>query len=152
MLLSDTIVKPQWTSFACVLLRREMLDKIGLMDDGFFMYFEDVEFCRRARKAGWEIFHNPKARVIHLRGGSSPVKKNTLERKRLPRYYYMIAKPLFLSGIWTPRDDTRQCTLVLGALRIEMPRAFGEAGAWCSGKGVAGHLDELDSSRLSMAR
>jgi N-acetylglucosaminyl-diphospho-decaprenol L-rhamnosyltransferase len=87
--LSDTIVKPRWTSFACVLLRREMLDEIGLMDDGFFMYFEDVEFCRRARKAGWEIVHNPKARVIHLRGGSSPVKKNALERKRLPRYYYM---------------------------------------------------------------
>jgi N-acetylglucosaminyl-diphospho-decaprenol L-rhamnosyltransferase len=87
--LSETIVKPDWTSFACVLLRREMLDRIGLMDDGFFMYFEDVEFCRRARKAGWEILHDPRARVIHLRGGSSPVKKNTLERKRLPRYYYM---------------------------------------------------------------
>ncbi len=87
--LSDTIVKPHWTSFACVLLRREMLDKIGLMDDGFFMYFEDVEFCRRARKAGWEIVHDPTARVIHLRGGSSPVKKNALERKRLPRYYYV---------------------------------------------------------------
>jgi N-acetylglucosaminyl-diphospho-decaprenol L-rhamnosyltransferase len=87
--LSDTIIKPGWTSFACVLLRREMLDKIGLMDDGFFLYFEDVEFCRRALKAGWEIVHNPKARVVHLRGGSSPVKKNTIARKRLPHYFYL---------------------------------------------------------------
>jgi N-acetylglucosaminyl-diphospho-decaprenol L-rhamnosyltransferase len=87
--LSDAAVKPDWTSFACVLLRREMLDKIGLMDDGFFMYFEDVEFCRRAGRGGWQIVHNPQARVVHLRGGSSPVKKNTLERKRLPRYYYL---------------------------------------------------------------
>jgi GT2 family glycosyltransferase len=86
--LTDTIVKPNWTSFACVLLRHDMLNEIGLMDDGFFMYFEDVEFCRRASKAGWEIVHNPDAKVVHLRGGSSPVKQRALERKRLPRYYY----------------------------------------------------------------
>jgi N-acetylglucosaminyl-diphospho-decaprenol L-rhamnosyltransferase len=86
--LSDAIVKPDWTSFACVLVRHGMVEDIGLMDDGFFMYFEDVEYCRRARKAGWEIVHNPKARVVHLRGGSSPVKRRTLERKRLPTYYY----------------------------------------------------------------
>lgn len=85
---SDTIVRPDWTSFACVLVGRGLLNQIGLMDEGFFMYFEDVEFCRRARKAGWDIVHNPKARVVHLRGGSSPVKQRTLERKRLPRYYY----------------------------------------------------------------
>ena len=85
---SDTMVKPDWTSFACVLIRREVVNDIGLMDDGYFMYFDDVDYCRRARKAGWDILHNPKARVVHLRGGSSPVKQRTLERKRLPRYYY----------------------------------------------------------------
>ena len=58
------------------------------MDDGFFMYFEDVEFCFRARKAGWDIIHNPDAHVVHLRGGSSPVKEFTKMKKRLPRYYY----------------------------------------------------------------
>lgn len=86
--LSNTVVRPQWTSFACVLLRHEMIDEIGLMDDGFFLYFEDVEYCHRARKAGWEIVHNPEARVVHLRGGSSPVKESALERRRLPSYYY----------------------------------------------------------------
>jgi GT2 family glycosyltransferase len=85
---SDIVVKPQWTSFACALLRREMIEEIGFMDEGFFLYFEDVEYCRRARKAGWEIVHNPQARVVHLRGGSSPVKRKTLERKRLPSYYF----------------------------------------------------------------
>jgi len=85
---SASIVRPQWTSFACVLVRHKVLDEVGLMDEGFFLYFEDVEFCRRARKAGWEIIHNPKARVVHLRGGSSPVKQRALEGKRLPRYYY----------------------------------------------------------------
>jgi len=85
---SDTTVNPPWTSFACALVRDKVLDAIGLLDDGFFMYFEDVNYCRRARKAGWDIVHDPKARVIHLRGGSSPVKQRALERKQLPRYYY----------------------------------------------------------------
>jgi hypothetical protein len=98
---SEAIVHPQWTSFACVLLRQKMLTEIGLMDDGFFMYFEDVEFCRRARKAGWEIVHNPKSRIVHLRGGSSPVKQRTLERKRLPRYYYISrARYYYLAYGW----------------------------------------------------
>jgi GT2 family glycosyltransferase len=84
----DTIARPAWTSFACVLLRKEMLEVIGLMDEGFFLYFEDVEFCRRARAAGWEIVHDPAARVVHLRGGTSPVKRLAAQQKPLPRYYY----------------------------------------------------------------
>lgn len=82
------IIYPEWTSFACVLIRHEVLQKIGLMDDGYFMYFEDAEFCFRTRKAGWKILHDPSASVVHLRGGSSPVKENTKLKKRLPKYYY----------------------------------------------------------------
>ncbi|MBI4937967.1 MAG: glycosyltransferase family 2 protein [Nitrosomonadales bacterium] len=82
------IVRPQWTSFACVLVKDEVFRQAGLMDDGYFMYFEDIEFCHRARKAGWDIVHNPEARVVHLCGGSSPVTEQTRLKKRLPRYYY----------------------------------------------------------------
>lgn len=85
---SEELVRPQWTSFACVLIRAEVLQKIGLLDDGFFMYYEDIEFCHRAMKAGWPIVHTPKAHVVHLRGGSSSVKSRAQQNKRLPRYYY----------------------------------------------------------------
>ena len=82
------IAKPEWTSFACVLIRDEVFSQVGLLDEGYFMYYEDVEFCHRAYKAGWSIVHNPEARVVHLRGGSSSVKKQTKLKKRVPRYYY----------------------------------------------------------------
>ena len=82
------IARPQWTSFACVLIKNEVFDEIGLLDEGYFMYFEDVEFCHRAGKAGWQIIHNPEARVVHLRGGSSSVKKQTKLKKRVPKYFY----------------------------------------------------------------
>ena len=88
MPVQDRIVRPQWTSFACVLIRREVFEQIGLLDDGYFMYFEDAEFCHRAGKAGWGIVHDPEARVVHLRGGSSPVKERTRQKKRLPRYFH----------------------------------------------------------------
>lgn len=78
----------QWTSFACVLIKAEVLEKVGLLDDEFFMYFEDVEFSYRAVKAGWKILNVPQARVVHLRGGSSPLKTQAKLRKRLPRYFY----------------------------------------------------------------
>ncbi|MFV1985286.1 MAG: glycosyltransferase family 2 protein [Thiohalomonadales bacterium] len=85
---SENITIPEWSSFACVLIRREVFADIGFMDDGYFMYFEDAEFCSRAKKSGWKVINEPLARVVHLRGGSSPVKENTRLHKRLPRYYY----------------------------------------------------------------
>jgi N-acetylglucosaminyl-diphospho-decaprenol L-rhamnosyltransferase len=77
-----------WTSFACVLVRADVFKAIGLMDDGYFMYFEDVVFSYKAKQAGWKVLNVPKAHVVHLRGGSSPLKSQAKLRKRLPRYYY----------------------------------------------------------------
>jgi len=70
------------------MIRREVFTDIGLLDDKFFMYYEDTDFCLRARKAGWKISYNPKARVVHLRGKSSPVKSLMAAKQRLPRYFY----------------------------------------------------------------
>jgi len=77
-----------WTSFACVLVKAEVFKELGLMDDGYFMYFEDVAFAHKAQQAGWKVLNIPTAHVVHLRGGSSPVKSQAKQRKRLPRYFY----------------------------------------------------------------
>lgn len=85
----------EWMSFACILLRREMIDAIGLMDEGYFLYFEDAEYGLRGRRAGWGCAFVPAARVIHYRGGSGPVKALQKARKRLPRYYYCARSRFF---------------------------------------------------------
>lgn len=77
-----------WISFACVLIRSSALAEIGPLDDGFFMYFEDMDYCRRAWEKGWRVRYEPSARVVHLRGGSSPVKEAFAERRRVPLYYF----------------------------------------------------------------
>ncbi len=47
------------------LVRREMLDEIGFLDEGFFLYFEDLDLCLRAKKFGWKVVFNPKAIAFH---------------------------------------------------------------------------------------
>lgn len=86
--LSSKPSEPEWTSFAAVLIRREVFDTVGLLDEGFFMYYEDVDYCRMTREAGWRIVNDPTAHVVHLRGGSSPVKALSRALKRRPHYYY----------------------------------------------------------------
>ncbi len=84
----DEAFEPEWTSFACVLVRGALVDAIGPMDADYFMYFDDIDYCRRAWNGGWRVLHWPEARVVHLRGGTSPLKKQAAERRRLPGYYY----------------------------------------------------------------
>lgn len=78
----------EWASFACILLKGEMVRQIGQMDDGYFLYFEDSEYALRATRAGWSVVYVPEARAVHFRGGSGPVKAMAAARKRLPAYFY----------------------------------------------------------------
>lgn len=102
---SDQVMEVEWTSFACVLIRKEVIDKIGLMDENYFMYFDDIDYCRRTREFGWQIIHYPLARIVHLRGGSGSVKKDIATRKRPPAYLYAsrslyFAKFYGIFGLW----------------------------------------------------
>jgi GT2 family glycosyltransferase len=55
--------------FACVLMKREMISQIGILDEKLFMYMEDVDYCLRARGKGWQIVYEPRSIVYHFRGG-----------------------------------------------------------------------------------
>ena len=51
-----------------MILRRSMLDQIGLLDEGLYTYFDDIDICLRARRAGWETWYVPESKIIHLEG------------------------------------------------------------------------------------
>jgi len=91
-LVQHNIEQPEWLSFACVLLRGKMVREIGLMDEGYFMYREDNDYCRRAINAGWKLKFEPKSRVVHLNNGSS----NQSGVKRLPKFYFNSRARYFL--------------------------------------------------------
>ncbi len=56
---------------AFMLVRREAVAQAGMMDDSYFMYSEEVDWCYRFKKAGWKILYNPAVQAVHLWGGSS---------------------------------------------------------------------------------
>jgi N-acetylglucosaminyl-diphospho-decaprenol L-rhamnosyltransferase len=60
-----------WASASCVLLRRAALDEVGLFDERFFMYVEDVDLCTRLRRAGWDVVFSPELEVLHIGGVST---------------------------------------------------------------------------------
>lgn len=60
---------------AFMLVRRETIEQIGLLDETFFMYGEDIDWCFRIKHAGWEIYYHPKAKIIHYKGATSVKRK-----------------------------------------------------------------------------
>jgi GT2 family glycosyltransferase len=60
-----------WVSGACMFVRREAFDAVGGLDEGFFLYWEDADFCRRLQHAGWQTMFYPRATAVHLGAGSS---------------------------------------------------------------------------------
>jgi GT2 family glycosyltransferase/lipopolysaccharide/colanic/teichoic acid biosynthesis glycosyltransferase len=53
------------------MLKREVIEKTGLLDETFFLYGEEIDWCYRIKNSGWKIVYNPNAEIIHYKGGSS---------------------------------------------------------------------------------
>jgi GT2 family glycosyltransferase len=64
----DAINEVEAVSGSCMFIRREVIGQIGYLDEVFFAYQEDADFCFRARQAGWKIYYVPQAQVIHYGG------------------------------------------------------------------------------------
>jgi len=67
----DEVQEVDWVTGACLLTRREAIQNVGVLDEGFFMYSEELDWCRRAKERGWKVVYLPTARVIHHGGQSS---------------------------------------------------------------------------------
>src|SRR6267378_1231540 len=76
-----------WVSGACMLARREAIDQVGGMDEAFFMFNEDVDWCRRMKNAGWSVTYVPDAVCVHHIGAS---RRRTRARVILARHRGMI--------------------------------------------------------------
>ena len=64
----DTTHEAEAVSGSCMMIRREVVDQIGYLDESFFAYQEDADFCFRARQAGWKIMYVPTASLVHFGG------------------------------------------------------------------------------------
>ncbi len=106
-----------WVSGGSVMLRVEALREVGLFDEGFFLYNEEVELMWRLRKAGWSVAVEPRSRVRHVGGGATGISDRATSGRIQPR------KPVYLF-----RSRARYFGLTRG--RVAAMAAY---GAWLAG-------------------
>jgi N-acetylglucosaminyl-diphospho-decaprenol L-rhamnosyltransferase len=86
-----------WVAGASMIVRRRVFEDIGLLDPGYFLYFEEVDFCLRARRAGWTCWYVPRSRVVHLVGMSSGlVTSRPRKIVRRPRFWFESRRRYFV--------------------------------------------------------
>jgi N-acetylglucosaminyl-diphospho-decaprenol L-rhamnosyltransferase len=85
-----------WCSGASMMVRREVLESVGGFDEGFFLYWEEVDLCLRIKEAGWEIWYVPASRVMHVSGQSTGVTAIDRGPQRLPGYWYESRRRYFV--------------------------------------------------------
>lgn len=78
----------EWVTGASVLFRSEALKQVGLFDDGFFLYYEEVELMWRVRQAGWSIRYAPASRVCHIGGAATKLELNKSKKQAAPMPAY----------------------------------------------------------------
>jgi GT2 family glycosyltransferase len=87
-----------WVAGASMIIRREVFDRIGLMDEKYFMYFEEVDFCLAAKRAGWPCWYVPSSRVVHLVGAVSQMSDARKHRARRPAYWFESRRRYFVKN------------------------------------------------------
>jgi GT2 family glycosyltransferase len=83
-----TTQRVDWVSGASMMIRPEVFETIGGMDENYFLYFEETDFCRRAQAAGFETWYVPASRVMHIGGGVTQAFGHAQAPRRLPGYWF----------------------------------------------------------------
>jgi N-acetylglucosaminyl-diphospho-decaprenol L-rhamnosyltransferase len=96
--ISEQACQTDWVAGASMIIRRQVLEAIGLMDEGYFMYYEEMDFCLQANRAGWSCWYVPQSQVVHFVGQSSGVTNKKTVPKRLPQYWFESRQRYFLKN------------------------------------------------------
>lgn len=122
----QTTTDVDWASGAALLYRRELHDQLGGWDADFFLFSEDVDFCKRAHEAGWRVVYVPDAVVEHAIGISKhPSTRAVIERHHsMWHYYRKHARRHPIQDVFTAPAIALRCAFVLAsrALRTVSPR------------------------------
>lgn len=81
----------EWVSGSSVLLRRSSLDEVGLFDERYFMYVEDMDLCTRLRKGGWEVWFSPQLEITHI-GGTATAGRRAMTLQHSKSIYTYFVK------------------------------------------------------------
>ena len=131
----DHVHEAEFVMGACMLVRREAVDSVGLLDEDFFLFSEETDWCFRFREAGWQVFFYPGAECVHVGGAAHG---GRLYRENLRGHL------LFFWKHRGPREAERARRLLLAALRLrgvlfrgDRGRTYRDAAGWLRSGDVA---------------
>lgn len=87
-----------WVSGASLMMRQRVFEEIGGLDEHYFLYFEETDFCFRAKQAGFATWYVPTSRVMHILGQSTQVTGQAEHLRRLPSYWFESRRRYFLKN------------------------------------------------------
>jgi GT2 family glycosyltransferase len=117
-----------WATGAAICLRRQALDRVGLLDEHFFMHMEEIDLCWRLQRAGYRVMVEPSSRIFHIGGA-------TLPQGDVRKVYYNFRNSLFLlyknlpAPVWRTTLPLRIAIDGLALVRALIKGRLGEAGA-----------------------
>ena len=107
--LSQTAQPIDWLPGASLIIRRQVFEAIGLMDEEYFLYYEETDFCLQAKRASWPCWYVPESRVMHIAGQSTGVTVRDQRPPRRPSYVFLSRRRFFVKNygwLYTALADT----------------------------------------------
>jgi N-acetylglucosaminyl-diphospho-decaprenol L-rhamnosyltransferase len=98
----DEVTEVDWVAGASMMIRREVLEQVGMFDETYFLYYEETDLCLRAQRAGWKIMYVPTASVAHIGGASTGVTSLKVVPKPMPKYVFESRRHYFLKNFGRP--------------------------------------------------
>jgi len=117
----DSVSDVDWVSGACLMIRRSLFEEIGLLDEGYFMYIEDVDLCQRVHRAGYNVVYLPQTSVIHHIGRSSrtlPSRSIVARHRSMWHYYKKYLRRNRVVDVAVAGGITARCGYLLLANRL----------------------------------
>ena len=144
----DSEREAEFVMGAAMLVRRAAIDQVGPLDEGFFLFSEETDWCYRFRQAGWKVLFYPGAEVFHVYGASHG---GRLFREQVRGHLRFMAKHHGARAAERTRRLLRASLLLRGALfRGERGQAYRDAARWL-GSGSAAALAGVESEVIERA-
>jgi len=124
-----------WVAGSCLLVRREVCNEVGLLDENIFLYFEDIDWCRRIQEARWRVCYTPRTHIIHHGGASANLHQIDAAVEYRASQFYFARKWFGWSGLIAMKG------FMLAKALVNL--ALSSAGFALAGKGSRARYEAL---------
>ena len=98
MALQDQPFQAEWLAGASVMMKKQVVKDVGLMDEVYFLYFEEVDYFVAARDKGWQAWYVPESRVHHMVGAATGISDHRKKAPRRPQYWFESRRRFFIKN------------------------------------------------------